>query len=75
MTWPRVLVSRLIGLFRKSRLDLELDEELRSHLEMLVEENLRKGMACKGGAGRRPDAALAVWSKQKKSTVSDGGCP
>jgi predicted permease len=47
MTWLRVLVSRLIGLFRRARLDWELDEELRSHLEMLVEENLRKGMSPK----------------------------
>jgi putative ABC transport system permease protein len=43
MTWLRVLISRLMGLFRKCRLDSELDEELRSHLEMLVEENVRKG--------------------------------
>jgi hypothetical protein len=31
-------------LFRKKRLEQELHEELRSHLEMLVEENVRKGM-------------------------------
>ena len=47
MTWLRVLVSRLIGLFRKGGRDCELDEELCSHLEMLVEENLRKGMSPK----------------------------
>lgn len=45
MTWLRVLVSRFIGLFRKGRLEEELNVELCSHLEMLVEENLRKGMS------------------------------
>ncbi len=41
----RILISRLVALFRKQRLEEELDEEVRSHLEMLVEENLRKGMS------------------------------
>jgi putative ABC transport system permease protein len=41
----RILISRFIGLFRKQRQERELDEELRSHLEMLTEEKLRKGMS------------------------------
>ncbi len=41
----RILISRLVALFRKQRLEKELDEEVRSHLEMLVEENLRKGVS------------------------------
>src|SRR5438093_913008 len=45
MTWLRIALSRFAALFRKGRLDEELDEELRAHLEILVEENLRKGMA------------------------------
>jgi predicted permease len=45
MSGLRVFLSRLGSLFRKERLDQELDAELRSHFEMLVEENLRKGMA------------------------------
>jgi predicted permease len=44
MTRLRILISRLAGLFRKARLDQEFDEEVRSHLEMLTEENLRQGM-------------------------------
>ena len=47
MTWLRVLVLRLIALFRRGRLEQELDEELRSHLEMEVEENVRRGMSPK----------------------------
>jgi putative ABC transport system permease protein len=34
-----------MALLRKGRLEQELDEEVRSHVEMLVEENLRKGMS------------------------------
>src|SRR5881409_2114345 len=47
MTWLRVLVLRLTALFRKGRLEQELDEELRSHLELQVDENVRKGMSPK----------------------------
>jgi macrolide transport system ATP-binding/permease protein len=35
---------RLVALFRRRRLDDDLDAELRSHLEIAVELNLRKGM-------------------------------
>jgi putative ABC transport system permease protein len=45
MTWLRILAQRWMSLFRKRRLDQELDEELRSHLEMLIEENILKGMS------------------------------
>jgi len=44
MTWMRLVISRLAGLFRKQRLEQDLDEDVRTHLEMLTEENLRKGM-------------------------------
>jgi hypothetical protein len=45
MAGLRVFASRFGALFRKGRVEQELDEELRSHLEMLVEENLRRGMS------------------------------
>ena len=44
MTQLRVLVSRCWGMFQKGRSEQELDEELRSHLDMQIEENIRKGM-------------------------------
>jgi putative ABC transport system permease protein len=40
----RTLVARLLALFRWRGLDVDLDQELRSHLEMAVERNLRQGM-------------------------------
>src|SRR5713226_3051766 len=36
---------RLVSMFRKQRLDRELAEELQSHLQMLVDEHLRRGMS------------------------------
>jgi predicted permease len=44
MNWFRIMASRLLGLFRKRHLDGDLDAELRSHLELLAEENRRRGM-------------------------------
>ena len=40
----RILLSRCVAIFRRRRLDKELDEELRSHIDLAVEENLRRGM-------------------------------
>jgi macrolide transport system ATP-binding/permease protein len=42
---PRIFVHRLAALFRRRRLEDDLDDELRSHLEMAVELNLSKGMS------------------------------
>jgi hypothetical protein len=44
MDWIRILLSRIAALFGKRKLDAELDEELRSHIDFAVEENLRHGM-------------------------------
>ena len=40
----RILWARFMGLFRRGRLEQELDDEVRLHLEMLENENLRRGM-------------------------------
>src|SRR3989440_8881359 len=45
MEWLRFFVARLRGLFRKRQLDGELDAELQAHLELLAEENIRRGMS------------------------------
>ena len=45
MDWLRIFSKRVLATFRNRRLDEELDREVRSHLEMLTEENLRKGMS------------------------------
>src|SRR5881396_536170 len=47
----RVSVHRLIAFFRRRRLEDDLDAELRSHLEMAVELNVRRGMAPEDARG------------------------
>ncbi|HEX5083138.1 MAG TPA: permease prefix domain 1-containing protein, partial [Blastocatellia bacterium] len=44
MTWLRVLFHRLRGMIFKRRFERDLEEEIRSHLEMQIEENVRQGM-------------------------------
>ena len=44
MDWIRTLFSRVKALFSRRIRDAELDEELRAHIDLATEENLRKGM-------------------------------
>ncbi|MBO0722240.1 MAG: ABC transporter permease, partial [Blastocatellia bacterium] len=44
MAGLRVFIQRLCGLFFKRRLERDLEDEIRAHLEMQIEENLRLGM-------------------------------
>jgi macrolide transport system ATP-binding/permease protein len=41
---PRTFAARLLALFRRRRFDKDLDEELRTHLEMATELNVQLGM-------------------------------
>jgi len=45
MSWPSVLVARIRSLVQRSRVERELDDEVRFHLEMQVEDNLKAGMS------------------------------
>src|SRR5712664_4218505 len=45
LEFVQVFLRRLASLFRRRGLEDDLDEELRSHLEMAVERHVRKGMA------------------------------
>jgi predicted permease len=40
----RILLSRIACLFRREHLDTALDEELRAHIGMAMEENMKHGM-------------------------------
>jgi predicted permease len=44
MSWPRVFAARVRGLVSRGRLEGQLEDELRFHLEMQAEDNLRIGM-------------------------------
>ena len=41
----RTLLARIASLFRRGKLDAELDEEVRAHIDLAIEENLRGGMS------------------------------
>ncbi|MGO9201874.1 MAG: ADOP family duplicated permease [Limisphaerales bacterium] len=44
MSWLRKTEVRLRALFQKRRLDAEMDEEMRAHVEMQTQENIEAGM-------------------------------
>ena len=44
MDWTHMLFSRCAALFRGKKLDADLDEELRAHIDMATEENRLRGM-------------------------------
>src|SRR2546426_6197458 len=44
MSWASVVAARLRGLFERKRGERELDDEVRFHLEMQIEDNLKAGM-------------------------------
>ena len=41
----RTLLSRCAALFRRQKLDADLDEELRNHIDLAIEENQKRGMS------------------------------
>jgi hypothetical protein len=49
MFWLRLIYTRLYGLLRKDRIEQEMEEEMRFHLRILVQEKIERGM--------RPDEA------------------
>jgi putative ABC transport system permease protein len=44
MSWASVVSARVCGLFEHKRLDRELDDEVRFHLDMQIEDNVKAGM-------------------------------
>src|SRR5262249_35396771 len=45
MRWLRIFIHRLCGLFLKRKMERDLEDEIRSHLDMQIEDNLRLGMS------------------------------
>ncbi|MFL6276767.1 MAG: ADOP family duplicated permease [Blastocatellia bacterium] len=69
MTWLRIFFHRLRAMFLKGKLEQELQEEIRTHLEMQTEEYQRQGMS----AGAARNAALRQFGgvEQVKETYRD----
>ncbi|MCI0413009.1 ABC transporter permease [bacterium] len=70
MIWWRVAKARLRGLFHGETLEQDIDEELRCHMDILIEENIKRGMTPEearlqairsfGNLGRIKDSARDV---------------
>jgi predicted permease len=67
--WFSILPLRLRSLFRRNRVEQELDEEIRYHLERQVEDNIKRGM----GAEEARYAALRALNglEQRKEECRD----
>ena len=44
MSWTTVFATRLRGLFEHKRLERELDDEIRFHLELQIEDKINAGI-------------------------------
>src|SRR5262245_17083944 len=79
MNTVRQLWRRLLSLMRKGRLEREMEEEMRFHLEMQIEQNLASGMAAEDAhyAARRQfgnqtwlkEASREMWSLRFVETL------
>jgi len=45
MTWLRIFIHRLCGMFMKRKMERDLEDEIRAHLDMQIEDNLRLGLS------------------------------
>ena len=70
----RIFIHRLAALFRRRRLEDDMNEELRSHLEMAVERNLRKGMTT-GDARREAHREFGGVEQTKELYRDQRGLP
>jgi macrolide transport system ATP-binding/permease protein len=70
----RSFVHRLGALFHRQRLEDELDEELRSHVEMAIELNMRKGMSA-ADARREAFVGLGGVEQTKEMCRDQRGLP
>jgi len=69
MNWLRIFSKRFLAMFRKQRLEEQLDAEVRSHLEMLTDENLEKGMSPE--EARRSALRSFGWVDRMKETYRE----
>ena len=61
-------MKRFLTIFRKRRLDRELDDELRFHIDAQIEQNLRRGMSAEQ-ARRKPSVVVVEWSRRRRRTA------
>src|SRR6185437_1281322 len=69
MNWVKSIAMRVFGMFASRRSGHEMDDELQTHFEMLVEQNVRRGMAV--GEARRAARLELGGEQQIKEAVHD----
>lgn len=74
MAWFRVLSERVKGSLHPSKVAGELGEELRAHLELLTEENIRRGMSAEE-ARRQAMLTLGNASNIQENYRQQAGLP
>jgi putative ABC transport system permease protein len=74
MSRLREWTRRVAGLFHKERRDAELEEELAAHLEMMVEQNIERGMTAEE-ARRAARIALGAGEQIKEAVREQRGLP
>jgi macrolide transport system ATP-binding/permease protein len=57
-------LNRIANLFRRGKIDREIDAELRSHIEMRIEDNIAAGMSA---TEARHDALLRFGNRSALS--------
>src|SRR5689334_2220110 len=73
-SWLRVLMARLKGTFHQPVSDHELGDELHTHVEMLAEENIRRGMSA-DEARRQARVRLGNDSRIREDFRRQAGLP
>ena len=66
MNWTKLISTRLRALFTKGKLDLEMDEEMQSHIELRTQENIQAGMNAEEAS---LDSGPRLWHKNWKLRV------
>ncbi|HEX8354383.1 MAG TPA: ABC transporter permease [Pyrinomonadaceae bacterium] len=66
MYWLRIARTRLRGLLRKKSVEREMEEELRFHVRMRAEENVRRGMT-PDEAERAALKSFGQWARVKEN--------
>jgi putative ABC transport system permease protein len=68
----RILLSRCAALFRRRKMDEDLDAELRSHVEFAIEENMKRGMPAQEARTRALRAFGGVTQTKEAYRVQQG---
>ena len=62
----RQTLNRLRAFFRTERLDRDVEAEMAAHLELAIEENVRRGMPAE--EARRPVSLVIHWARIQPSS-------